>query len=100
MLISLFVLSQTVVIERSTNGADQQEESKSSEKENTQQSSISEAVPTSTSQINLDFQSFLLVEMIFDEEARETYSFAEDLDHSIKKAIKVLLSKIISPNAP
>ena len=98
MLISIFVLSQTMGIDPSGSTKDQQEES--SQEQQAQQSSISEAVPTSTSQINLDFQSFLLIEMIFDEEGKETHSFTEDLDRSVKRAIRVLFSKIISPNAP
>lgn len=98
LLIGLFVLTQSTFVPRVPAEADPQEESgTSSEQEKVQ---ISEAVTTSGSQINVEFQSFLLAEVILDSTGQEKKSPLDLLVPPAKKALNVLFRRIISPNAP
>ena len=78
---------------------DEQEQSDDTGEES-QQLTLNEAVPFSVPQINLDFQSFLLEEVNFEEETEEKSTGLEAWAPAAQKALKVLLRRIISPNAP
>jgi len=60
---------------------------------------LADAVPSSTTQINLGYQSFLLEDLSKeDSEERESPSFTFQVP--LEKAFKILFRQIISPNAP
>lgn len=59
----------------------------------------SEAVQSSIT-FNLDFQSFLLSEIDHEEDENEDTPFAKQLIRTITKEVQVLLTSIISKNAP
>lgn len=61
---------------------------------------LADVIPTSSLQINLGFQSFLLEEVVLDEQEDEQISTRDILVQSSQKALKVLFRRIISPNAP
>lgn len=61
---------------------------------------LADVIPTSSLQINLGFQSFLLEEVVLDEQEDEQVSTRDILVQSSQKALKVLFRRIISPNAP
>jgi len=100
LFIGLFVLTQTTTTYTEVQSNNFEAEEQSDSGEETAQLNISEAVPSSGSQINVDFQSFLLGEVSFGEETKEKRSPLKVLSQSCQKALKVLFRRIISPNAP
>ncbi|MEM6734912.1 MAG: hypothetical protein AAF620_02465 [Bacteroidota bacterium] len=98
LLIGLFVLTQTSINSSEDIAKDNQEESNHSS--TTEQTKVSEAITSSGLQINLGFQSFLLQELVLDTRGVDTKSSLEVLVASIEEVLKVLLRRIISPNAP
>ncbi|GAB4232909.1 MAG: hypothetical protein Tsb0034_05900 [Ekhidna sp.] len=101
LLLGLFVLAQTVPSTSVLDEAkDTTEQSGTKDDHKSQQLSISEAIPYSTVQINLNFQSFLLQEIATRENESENESPLNYLEKSATKAFKVLFNRIISTNAP
>lgn len=99
LLIGLFVLTQTVVPSIQHEKTEQTEQS--SEEENSyQELKLSDAIPSSSLQINLDFQSFLLEEVTMSDDNEDGRALSELALPSAQKALKVLFRRIISPNAP
>lgn len=60
---------------------------------------LTEAVQSTTS-INLNFQSFLLDEVLQTEDSEEYETAADYFHEAIKKHVRILFRLIISPNAP
>lgn len=60
---------------------------------------VTEAVQSTVS-INLTFQSFLLDELILEDDTDEHEPSSEPFYNAVQKRIKILLRRIISPNAP
>ena len=101
LFIGVFVLTQSTFQVATTGDKHQQEQQKdSNQKGKEQQVKINEAVTSPTSQINLDFQSFLLEEVHFDEKNEDQKSSEGFLAGSSQKVLRVLFRRIISPNAP
>ena len=71
-----------------------------SEENQEQQLSKTPAVTASSLQINLDYQSYLLNEVFFQDEDEEKTTAIEEILPSAQKALKILFRRIISPNAP
>lgn len=98
LLIGVFVLSQSVYLKPEVQ-KDSQEQSEEKVPE-TAQVVTSEAVTSTTLQFNLGFQSYLMEEILQPEVDQKKTLFQEYLLPSINKALKMLLSRIIAPNAP
>ncbi len=96
-MLALFVLTQAAIVPEQVD--DKQEQTDSEEGES-QQISKSAAVPSSSLQINLDYQSYLLTEVFYQDKEKEKAPFIKLLVPSAQKALKVLFGSIISPNAP
>lgn len=60
---------------------------------------VTEAVQSTVS-INLSFQSFLMDEFTLEDDEDEHKPSAEPFYNAVQKRIKILLRRIISPNAP
>lgn len=98
MMVGLFVISQSVYLKPEP-PKDSQEQS-DEEIPEAAQIVNSEAVTTTPLQVNLGFQSYLLEEIgQAKSEKRQVFSLERFLP-SFSKALKVLFSRIISPNAP
>lgn len=93
------MLTQTSNPSASTAFENAKEQSELPDKAN-QEIQLADAVPSASSQVNLDFQSFLLKEVAFIEAAEVQKSSVDLFVSSAQKALRVLLQKIISPNAP
>ncbi|WP_420576311.1 hypothetical protein [Ekhidna sp.] len=99
LVLALFVLTQAVYVPEQSH--DKQEQSDSDhEDQEVQQLSKTAAVPTSSFQINLDYQSYLLNEVFFQDEGEDKSPSVEYILPSAQKALKILFRNIISPNAP
>ncbi|MEM7297201.1 MAG: hypothetical protein AAF391_02920 [Bacteroidota bacterium] len=99
LFIGFVVLAQNTISVQSQQHDDAQEQSDEDESEE-KQLVLSQAVPSSTLQVNLDFQSFLLEEVTLDEEGEEQKASVLEWLPSAQKALKILFRRIISPNAP
>lgn len=97
VMIALFVLTQAAIVPQPIE--DKQEQS-DTEQEEKQQVTKSAAVPSSSLQINLDYQSYLLTEVFYQVLEKEKAPDAKVVLPSAQKALKVLFRRIISPNAP
>ncbi len=62
--------------------------------------SLSQTIPNSASQINLGFDSYLLDEVTFSINNNEKPAVSELIKPRVHKAIRILLRKIVTPNAP
>lgn len=100
LIVGLFVLTQTVIYSTPDTSNDPSKEQSDVPENGKQQLSLSEAVPSAITQINLDFQSFLIEEVEFDDDNSEVESPAKELISLSNKALKIILRRIISPNAP
>ena len=98
VLLALFVLTQAAIVPDQV-APDEQEQSDAKEG-NAQQITKAAAVPSSSFQINLDYQSYLLNEVFFQDEENDKTPIAELLVPNAQKALKILFRRIISPNAP
>ena len=99
LVLALFVLAQSVYVQE--HNFDKQEQSGTdNEKKETQQFSKTALVPTSSLQINLDYQSYLLNEVFFQDGDEGESPAIECIIPSAQKALKILFRRIISPNAP
>lgn len=99
MLIGIIVISQSVVTPLNENRNEETKQQSNTE-DHQDFVQVKEAVTSSPSQINLDFQSVLLEEVAFEEEQDAAKSPFEVLIPSTQKALKILFRQIISPNAP
>ena len=99
LFIGFVVLAQNTISVQNQQNNDAQEQSEGDQSEE-KQLVLSEAVPSSSLQINLDFQSFLLEEVTLDEEGEEQKASVKEWLPSAQKALKILFQRIISPNAP
>ncbi|WP_436517933.1 hypothetical protein [Ekhidna sp. To15] len=96
-MLALFVLTQAAIVPEQV--ADKQEQTDTEEDE-VQQITKSAAVQSSSIQINLDYQSYLLTEVFYQDREKEKVPDVKLLVPSAQKALKVLFRSIISPNAP
>ena len=96
-MLALFVLTQAAIVPEQV--PDKQEQSDSEEK-NEQQITKPAAVPSSSIEINLGYQSYLLTEVFYSDQEQEKAPIVKLLVPSAQKALKVLFRRIISPNAP
>lgn len=96
-MIGLFVLTQAAIIPEKA--VDKQEQSDTESQEN-QQITKPAAVPSSSIQFNLDYQSYLLEEVFYKDEETENAPVVKQILPSAQKALKILFRQIISPNAP
>ena len=94
------MLTQASLVAPEQTSGDQQEQSDQEEQDEKQQVSSNHAVPSSSLQFNLDYQSYLLAEVIYQEDSEETNEASDELFPTIQKALHVILRRIISPNAP
>lgn len=81
---------------------DSQEQSDSKDSETGSETSVllPQTIPNSASQINLGFDSYLLDEVTHNENTNENSISSALIVPRVHKAIRVLLRKIVSPNAP
>lgn len=98
LVLGLFVLSQSAAYSINTQTEEVKEEQKSKEGNTEQYIKLADAVPSSSTQINIDYQSFLLEELTLDDVDEEPKPVRFDIP--LGKALKVLFRQIISPNAP
>lgn len=99
MLIGVLILSQTsagtYAVDEETDQKEQSEPSSAP----ADHSTISEAVPSPSSQVNLGFQYILLEEVLL-EESQEEHSVIDRVVAGTQNALQVIFRRIISPNAP
>ncbi|MEQ9007648.1 MAG: hypothetical protein RLP12_07175 [Ekhidna sp.] len=91
------VLTQSAFVPEQIEDKQEQSDTENSEK---QQISKSAAVPSSSLQINLDYQSYLLNEVFYQDLEDEKNPVVKQCLSSAQKALKILFRRIISPNAP
>ncbi len=99
IFIGVFVTSQPTTTYNQPNDINDQHEKQSNEK-NTEQAQItlSEAVPSIPSHINLNNQSFLMGELMSGiEKISDTF---RNIETPFRKALVVIFRLIIAPNAP
>lgn len=103
ILLSVFVLVQSAqVTSIAENSAEQTDQTDQKETEKNADVTVSQtqAIANSPSQINISFDSYLLDVVTFKEEKDEKKSVYQQVVPRVNNAIRVLLNKIISPNAP
>lgn len=101
VVLGIFVLTQASIVPESVYQKNQDaSEQSDSDKDEVLQISESPAVPSSNLQINLDYQSYLVTEVIHQEEEKDKVQEEKLLLPAAQKALKVLFRRIISPNAP
>lgn len=100
IFLGTFVLLQAVYVPPVSVDQQEQQDKKDAESEEKATVSQSQAVPNSSSQINLGFDSYLLEEVSHNEEDEDKMARSQPTIPGVRKAVRVLLRKIISPNAP
>ncbi len=102
VLLSTFVLLQAIHTEPTWMDAQEQQDQADSSTDTDSESTVSltQAIPNSASQINLAFESYLLNEVGFEEESKKKITSSELIKPRIHKAIRILLNRIVTPNAP
>lgn len=98
LFVGTFILTQSIYLKPEIQ-KDQQEQSGEDIPESTQ-IVTSKAVTSSSLQLNLGFQSYLLEEIFQTEDGQEKAHLQDGFISTANKALKVLLSRIIAPNAP
>lgn len=96
-MLALFVLTQAAIVPDQI--SDKQEKTDTEEGEILQITKVA-TVPSSSFQINLDYQSYLLTEVFYQDLEKEKAPVAKLILPSAQKALKILFRRIISPNAP
>ena len=99
-MLGVFVLTQASIVPESVYKNPDTQEQSDAENDELLQISETPAVPSSNLQINLDYQSYLLTEVIHPEEEEGKSQEEKLLLPTAQKALKVLFRRIISPNAP
>jgi hypothetical protein len=97
ILLGLLVLTQSAIVPEQIEDKQEQSDSQDNEK---QQLSKAEAVPSTSLQINLDYQSYLLNEVFHQDLEDQSAPIVKLTLPSAQKALKILFRRIISPNAP
>lgn len=100
IVLSAFVLIQAVHAESGWQEAQEHSDQTDSETGSDASVSLPQTIPNSVSQINLAFDSYLLDEVTFSTGTDERKTSAALIAPRVHRAIRVLLRKIISPNAP
>ncbi|NQZ75869.1 MAG: hypothetical protein HRT61_07110 [Ekhidna sp.] len=97
VMIALFVLTQAVLVHEQVEDRTEQ-----SDTENEGQQQISKAAVSHSSslQLNLDYQSYLLSEVFYQESIDEEAPISYKIASTFEKALRVIFRQIISPNAP
>ena len=97
VFIALFVLTQAALVPDQL--PDRQEQNNTEKGETPQLAKVA-AVQSSSLQINLDYQSYLLTEVFYQDQEEENAPVITLISPSAQKALKILFRRIISPNAP
>ncbi len=100
VLLSAFVFLQAIHTESNWDNRQEQQDQTDSNTDSETSVSLPQTIPNSATQINLEFDSYLLDEVIFEEENNKKSTSAELITPRIHKAIRILLKRIITPNAP
>lgn len=100
ILLSIFVLVQSSQIAPLPQDTREQADQKETEKEATTTVSQAQAITNSPSQINVSFDFYLFDVVTFKKEEDGKKAVYKLAVPSVNNAIRVLLRKIISPNAP
>lgn len=98
VVLALFVLTQAAIVPDQI--VPDKQEKNDSQEESEQQIAKAAAVPSSSFQINLDYQSYLLNEVFFQDQEKSKTPVIKRFIPNVQKALKVLFRRIISPNAP
>lgn len=96
-MLALFVLTQAAIVP--DQHVDKQEQTDNEETDN-QQLTKAKAVQSSSYQINLDYQSYLLNEVFYQDQKQEKIPVTKLILPATQKALKILFQRIIAPNAP
>ncbi len=96
-MLAFFVLTQAAIIP--DQHVDKQEQAENEEADS-QQLTVVTAVQSSSFQINLDYQSYLLTEVFYQDQNKEKAPVTKLILPATQKAFKVLFRRIIAPNAP
>ena len=99
LFVGTFILTQSIYLNPEIQ-KDQQEQSGGEDAPESTQVVASKAVASSSAQFNLGFQSYLLEEIFQTEDGHKKSHFQDGFISTANKALKVLLSRIIAPNAP
>ena len=97
-MIAFFVLSQAVISNVETDKDNQEQSDATDQEEQVVAQNI--AIPSSSLQINLDYQSYLLEEVFYQTQDEENANTSDLILPTTQKALKILFRRIISPNAP
>jgi len=98
LVTSFYIIVQPVSQYAAENIDHEKQEQQQNESESEQLKVLTEAVPSGNSQINLEFHSFLIETV---EETEEQIAvFSHEVSQVLTGAVKLILSEIISPNAP
>lgn len=100
MALGVLVLMQAVHSSTYHSDVQEQQDQKGSEKNTESTLSVSQAIPNTTSQISLSFDSYLLDEVTFSEKNDVNSTTSDLIVSRIHKAMRVILISIVSPNAP
>ena len=99
-MVALFVLTQAVVADLQVEKNEDKQEQKSSEDSESQQITETVAIASASSQLSFDHQSTFLGEIFIKDQDEDNQTSIKDVLHTSQKAIRVILRRIISPNAP
>ncbi len=97
IMMAFFVLTQAAIVPDQV--SDKQEQTENGEGEEQQIAQLT-AVPSSSLQINLDYQSYLLTEVFYQDLKKINFPGTKLILPSTQKALKVIFRRIITPNAP
>lgn len=100
VIIALFVLTQAVVVDQQVQKEEDTKEQSDSKETDSQKVTESIAITTSSFQVSLDYQSYLLGQIFTKDPEENSQTDIKNVLFSTQKAIKVILRRIISPNAP
>ncbi|MBV6647904.1 MAG: hypothetical protein KI790_20760 [Cyclobacteriaceae bacterium] len=98
--VSIYAVGTPVLTSESSENQVCQQAGEEDQKENPTKLEFKTATVQSPVQFNLDFQSFLLEVISSWEEKKTSFSIADQFTVSQSKTFKILLRRIISPNAP
>lgn len=96
-MIGLFVLTQSVLVNEQITDSQEQSDTENEDKQQITKPNV--ALSTSL-QINLDYQSYLVTEVFYQDVENKKTPLRTQIIPTLEKALKVLFRQIISPNAP